>query len=148
MIRPAVIDDLQALLKLAERMHEESPRFSRVPPSRTRMSQTLIRLMSDTYGFAWVAEDDGEPVGMMLGLAAPHWGCEALAACDLLLYVLPEHRGGRTAPALVERFRDWTREIGCHLVTVGVTAGINNEGAARLYERQGFTRCGVLLEVS
>lgn len=147
MIREATHDDLPSLLALGARMHAESPRFSRLTFSGARLRQTLAALIDSPQGFLWVGVFDDMVVGGMAGIAAPHWASDDLVASDLALFIHPDFRGGMLPVRLVNRYLWWARtEVKATLRQLGITTGVHTETTARLYERMGLTRCGVLLE--
>lgn len=147
MIRAATLDDLPQLLRLGAAMHAESPRFSRLHFSAVRLEATLRALMDSPRGFVMVASaDSGWLVGGMVAVAAPHWASDDLIATDLALFIAPAARGGLLPARLLSRYVQWARQLGAQIIQAGVTTGIEPETTARLYERMGLTRCGVILE--
>lgn len=147
MIRKATLDDLPTLLALGASMHAESPRFSRLAFSASRLEETLRALILLPRGFVLVAELDGELIGGMAAMCMPHWASADLLATDLALFVAPEHRGGLTAARLVRRYVGWAMGEGAKLIQLGVTTGVATEETARMFEAIGLRRCGVILEV-
>lgn len=146
MIREATYLDLSALLDIGERMHDESPHFSRIAFDRATLTRTLLTLMDSPNGFVWVAEQGGRIIGVMVAVAVQHWCSTDLVASEMALFVEREHRGGFTAARLVKGFTAWAAVMGCKLTTVGVSTGVNVEQTARLYERLGLKRFGIILE--
>lgn len=146
MIRPANPFDLPALLDLGERMHAESPRFSRLAFSRARLHDTLRGLLDSPAGFLWVAEMNGQVIGGMAGIIGPHWASEDLVATDLALFIDEKQRGGMSTARLITEYKRWAHQRGARIVQVGVTTGVQTEQTARLYERLGLARCGLILE--
>lgn len=148
MIRAATLDDLPQLLRLGAAMHAESPRFSRLRFSATRLEATLRALIGVPHGFVMVAtaERDGWLVGGMVAVVAPHWASDDLIATDLALFIAPAARGGLLPARLLTRYVQWAHHLGAQIIQAGVTTGIEPETTARLYERMGLTRCGVILE--
>ncbi|WP_439606866.1 GNAT family N-acetyltransferase [Hydrogenophaga sp.] len=145
MIRPANPFDLPALLDLGERMHAESPRFSRLTFSSARLHNTLRSLLDNPAGFLWVAEQ-GVVIGGMAGIIGPHWASDDLVATDLALFIDEKQRGGMSTARLVTEYKRWAHQRGARIVQVGVTTGVQTEQTARLYERLGLARCGLILE--
>lgn len=146
MIRNATVDDVPALVDLGRLMHAESPRFSRMTFSATRLAQTLRGLIAADQ-FVMVAADGGGPlVGGMVAMVMPHWASDDLMATDLALFVAPGARGALLPARLLSRYISWARERGAVLIQAGLTTGVETETTARLYERMGLVRCGVIME--
>lgn len=85
----------------------------------------------------WLAERDGEPVGLVAGYATSDGGdVRHLVA----MWVEPASRGSRAATLLVEAVRAWAAADGGRVVSLWVADG--NDRARRFYERLGFTGTG------
>lgn len=147
MIRAATAQDIPALVALGARMHAESPRFRRLKFSPEKLTQTLNAVMVNPLGLLWVAEVDGEVVGVAMGIAFEHWCSTDLVATDMAIFVDEQHRGGILAARLVRRFITWMDDTGAVLKTAGVSTGVHADQTALLYERLGMRRFGVLLEL-
>lgn len=143
MIRDATADDIPALLDLGQQMHAESPAFSGTAFVPAKLEYLAGSLLQMPGGILLVAELSGRPVGFMAGLVSEHWITDARQAADLALYVAPEARGGMTAVRLVRAFEQRAQAWGATELVPGVSAGIDNELAVKLYERLGYTRRGI-----
>jgi len=150
MIRDATLDDLPALLQLGERMHGESPHFSRGTFSAARLEATLRHVLSDARNLLAMAIVDGQLAGVAVGIVVPHWCSTDVVATDLAIYVYPEHRGSMLGAFLVKHFKRWgmaAKASGTvNSVQAGVTTGIHTEQTARLYAALGARQFGVLME--
>jgi GNAT superfamily N-acetyltransferase len=150
MIRDATTDDLPALLALGERMHAESPHFSRGTFNAERLEGTLRHVLSDSRNLLAMAISGGELAGVAVGIVVPHWCSTDVIATDLAIYVETEHRGSMLGASLVKHFKRWglaAKAAGSvSSVQAGVTTGIHTEQTARLYEAMGARRFGVLME--
>ena len=145
MIRQMTEQDIPDVIELGRRMHSESTNLQslRFSPQRT----AWIALSAIQSGFAMVAEKGGQIVGMMAGCVVMPFFSEDIISCDYALYVLPEFRTGMTAIRLADEYVAWSRCKGVKLVTVGVTAGIDNAAAIAFYEALGFRQSGSQLMI-
>lgn len=146
MIRAATFDDVPALLALGERMHAESPRFSRLAFCRDKLARTLGGVLGNPLGLLQVLDVDGQVRGVVMAVAFEHWCSTDLVATELALFVDEDQRGSISAARLIKAYRRWAAETGAVHIAAGVSTGIRTEQTARLYEAAGFTRFGVLLE--
>lgn len=90
-----------------------------------------------TQGIYWVAKDDGEPVGYAAG---------RLRAEGVLLgpiYVLPEHRRGGVALALLREVERWAQ--GTRVPVVEVSVAADNPAGIRFLESAGYETRRVLM---
>ena len=145
-IRTATQDDLPRLLELGQQLHEESPRWSRIPFSRARAAQTLTNMMLSADGVIFVAEKGGRVVGGIAGLIQDHWACDARVAHEASFFMDPEHRGSFAACRLICSLVAWARVRNAAWLYVGTSTGVDPETTARLYERLGAVRCAIGLE--
>ena len=138
-IRPATRDDFPALLEMARAMHAESPRYRGIPLSEEKLGHLILQLHGHPLtGALFVADLGGVIIGTMWGYLAEYFFSEERMATDVLLYVSPEHRRGRTARRLAEAFEQWGAERGALNIQPGVSTCVNNTGCARFYERMGY----------
>lgn len=145
MIRAATLDDIPALVALGRVMHAESPVYSRLRFDADILAANIAAVIGSPRGFAQVCEIDGGLAGGLLAAAVPHWCSPDLVACDLALFVHPEHRGGMTAPRLVERYREWGTGIGAVIIQLGIMTGVQPERTQAMCERLGWQRQGVVV---
>lgn len=109
-----------------EALHEESVWRQRATGS-----------LGDLVGACFVAERDGEPVGM----AVTRVEADDLSVAGLYaMWVAPDERGKAIGHRLIERVCDWASEQGLAGIELSVTEG--NGPALRLYERAGFVPTG------
>lgn len=145
-MREATYFDIPALLALGERMHGESPHFSRITFSAAKLRETLAAVMGTPDGFLWIVEKDGQIAGVMVAIALQHWCSTDMVATELALFVEREHRGSLVGARLIKKYRAWAAEKGCKQVTAGVSTGVDVDKTTALYERLGFKQFGTQLE--
>jgi RimJ/RimL family protein N-acetyltransferase len=146
-IRVAQLDDLPRILELGEQLHHESPRWSRLSFSKDRAETFLRMLLTDPRGVVFVAELDGVVVGGIAGFAEPHWASDDVVAQEVSFFMAPEARGSMAATRLICALRAWGGIRGAKFLQAGTSTGLDPERTAGLYERLGFTRCAIGLEV-
>ncbi len=133
--------DIDEVMELAAVMYRESVNYRRLAFSPERVREMAGMVIKS--GFAMVAVRDGRIIGVMGGSLVQPAFSHDLMACDFLLYVLPQYRGGTAAIRLVNAYVQWAHEGGAKLITVGVTAGIDNDAAITFYKAMGFHAMGV-----
>ena len=147
MIRKINKDDILKVIALCRMMHEESTNYKHMLFSPERVLEVI--LMTVENGYISVIEQGDELIGIMAGCLVQPAFSRDFMACDYMLYVKPEYRGGMTAFRLVRDYIKWAKERGAKIITVGVTAGIDNSFAIKFYEALGFkqTGCHMMMEV-
>jgi len=147
MIRVAEISDLPRILDLGELLHQESPRWRRLSFSRPRAEAQMRMCIEDPRGVIFLAERDGEVVGGIAGWADKHWASDDVVAQELTFFMTPEARGTLAPTRLICALNAWADNRGAKWLHAGTSTGLDPERTAGLYERLGFTRCAIGLEV-
>lgn len=146
MIRPATPEDIPRMVELGRAMHGESPTFCRLRFDADKLAATIASTIASPAGFAYAAEQGGEVVGGMLAVITPHYFSPDLVACDLALFMAPEHRGGMAAVRLINAYTKWAEYHGAALVQIGVMTGVNVDKTETLLHRLGWHRSGLVME--
>lgn len=146
MIRPAISADIPRMVDLGRAMHGESPVFCRLRFDAEKLAATIANTISSPAGFAYVAEQGGQVAGGMLAMVAPHYFSPDLVACDLALFMAPEHRGGMAAVRLISAYIGWAEERGAVVKQLGLMTGVNVEKTEALLHRLGWHRAGLVME--
>ncbi|AQG98588.1 hypothetical protein A9R05_06880 [Burkholderia sp. KK1] len=148
MIRNATQEDVPVLVDLGRHMTAESPRYKRLTYAPAKLERLFRTLVDSPDGFVMIAEQDGVPIGGMVGMVVDHWMAEERMASDLCLYVLPEYRGGMTAVRFVRRYIEFAQARGAADISLGVSTGSAQiEKLARFFEMLGLQKAGYLFEV-
>ena len=147
-IRVATLADLPRILALGELLHMESPRWSRLSFNRAKAAHFIAHLIMEPEGVVFVAEQDGLVVGGIAGITSPHWSSDDLVAQEVSFFMAPEARGSMAGVRLVGALRAWGGMRGAKWLQAGTSTGVDPERTAGLYERLGFSRCAIGLEVT
>lgn len=132
------------MVELGRRMHDESPRYSRLEYSHEKVGRVCEHLITLEGGFAWVGERNGIIVGTMIGTCEEHWMSSDKVASELALFVESSARGAMLASRLITAFVNWAEINGASVTFAGASTGIEPERTAQFYERFGFSRSGVI----
>lgn len=142
-IRPYQPEDLPDCIELGRAMHSESS-FASHPFVPAKIRQLSDQCLNNPNYVCFVAKREDALIGLMVGLKCEHYFSDHSYAADLALYVLPPYRGSTAAVRLVSQFIHWATQVGCQEIRCGVTAGINDAMADKLYKRFGFEFAGSL----
>ena len=125
-----------------QRFMQESPVYSQYPCDPEYVQDQLSTMLSSGRGIA-LMDDAENPHGIMLGVVTQPWFSPLPIASEMILYVEPAFRGTSLAPRLVNTFCTDAADKGAEWVLAGSSAGINDAGVLRLYERLGFEPFGL-----
>lgn len=130
-VRPAVVDDVDALVELGAEYCEADGHDFDEPTVRAGF-EPLLR--DDRFGIVWVAEIDREVVGY--GVVTWGWSIE-VGGLDVVLDELYTRTKGRgVGTALVRALEVECRSRG--VKRIFLETELPNTAARRLYEREGF----------
>lgn len=95
---------------------------------------------SEIDTLALVCYLNGEAIACMGAMLCPQLTSQAVLASELLLYVMPEHRGSRAAYMMVKAFEAWAGPLE---LRAGSALGVDDTKAINFYERLGYEQIGV-----
>lgn len=137
-------EDLREIIAMGSEMHATSS-FSALTFDPRHFGMFVIDLIVGPQHVVYLAEVDGQVAGAVLASAVPSMIGPDLVASEHALYVRPEHRRSGAAPALIEAYVAWARQLGVKRVNVGNSAGMDDSRYVRLMQGHGFERAGSLL---
>lgn len=132
-IRPACIDDLEALARLVIGFRNHLERTS---PSDLRFRDNIARLLQSEDAQFFIAAAEGVPLGYVLLRFRHSMWADGLEATLEDLFVDPEHRSHGTGAQLVGQALAHARQRGC--VTACLDTNEHNAASNRIYARLGF----------
>jgi len=147
-VLPAGLDRLDDLVGFWELLHRHQGsvcasvaglELLSEPESAVIVREMYADWLSGPDSFAFLAEEDGRPVGYVIGFYdAPHfmWATGRVGHVDSF-YVLPEMRGRGVGRLLMDAAYQAMRQAGAQTVALEMVA--DNDVARRFYEREGFT---------
>ena len=143
-IRQSKPSDVEELVELGARMHEESA-YAHLPYDAGKVRRLIASSAeeSDTQ-LVLVAEAEGQVIGMLSGYLTDYFFCDETVACDMALFVEKGHRRGGAAVRLIRGFQDWARRRGAREVYLAVSTGVDIDVTGRFYEKMGFSRVGAV----
>lgn len=147
-IRPATLADLPRILELGELLHKESPRWRRLSFNRVKAGEMIAALIDSADGAVFVAERDGVVLGGIAGMVQAHWSSDDLLGNEVSFFMAPDARGSMVACRLICALVAWGEIKGAKWMHAGTSTGLDPERTAGLYERLGFSRCAIGLEVT
>ena len=141
MIREATVEDLDFMVASGSLMAKEG-HYSIYGFNADKTRAVIEHMINAENGFVVVSESDGVLKGWMLASCSEQWFSNDKVAYDLVLYFLPEYRGGSDAFRMVKAYREWAEGQGATEIRIGTTTGVNEDRTARLYEKAGFESFG------
>lgn len=133
MIRLATEQDIPRLVEMGSRSLREGAYADMLKDNQTQTS-ALAEAVIKQAGKVLVAEENGQIVGLLALIIAPHFYSAEPTATELMWYCEPEFRHSFTAVALMRAAEKIAREAGC--ISMVLTAPTKEVGKA--YQSLGY----------
>lgn len=137
MIRAATYDDLPRVLEMGRRFFDTAgwPEVAEWDDASTEA--TLRFLIDQPTGGLFLAEVDGQVVGMTGGLVTPfYFNLAHLTGQELFWWVEPEHRG--IGSGLFDALEAWAADAGAQTFTMIAVDRLKPDVMARIYRARGY----------
>ena len=139
-IREGTEDDIEPCIQLGSAMHQESE-YANLIFDNDICRDYGRRLIESNNACFFVAEEDGEIIGLVTGRVAQYmFGPEALSK-EELLFVCPDKRKSSTGYRLMKTWLVWSREMGVSEAVFGSTAK-HRDGFDAVTRRLGMLPVG------
>jgi GNAT superfamily N-acetyltransferase len=138
-VRKATETDLPKYIVLAESFHMASPMHGVIGFDAAGYSQFyLSSLQNDSVGI-WLAEIDGEIVGICGALVYPmYFNPSALVVQELWWWLTPASRGSGAGGKMFKQIEQWTKEKEASALFMIALEDNRAKKMANLYIRAGF----------
>ena len=146
-VREATIDDLPVLLDFEQNIIESERPYDVYIKENDVTYYDLPQLLSDSESIVVVMESSGGIVGCGYAQIKDSKPCLTHDKhCYLgFIYLEPEYRGKALGKHILESLKAWGLNKGMKHFQLGVYS--DNEGAIRAYEKAGFGKVSVLMEM-
>lgn len=146
-IREATIQDVENIEPMLHEMHSTTS-YSSTHYDKYKVLHSLFKFIEAEQVCVFVAESEGELVGLFMGIVDAHWWGDTLTSSDLLLYVPPEHRKKGFAGPLINKYIQWSLNLGVpsESISLGITTDVDVERTSKFYESVGFRKSGVIFD--
>ena len=147
-IRPPVLEDY-AQISTMGRWFQENSDYQNCGWSERKVAHIILSSTDESSPyFMRVAEENGELIGMFLGLVTEYFFSEEQIAMEQVVFFYPEKRKGvsRSLVKMFGEFEDWAKKQSAREICLGVTSGIAGDGYEKLIERVGYRRAGSIFK--
>ena len=139
MIRPAILDDVPALVDMGRRFHGASGYETFIPLVEGDLARSLRRIIRSSDARIVVYEAGGVIAGVAgVATVRSFFNKDVLIGVEQFVFLDNEHRGRRVADDLITRLEDEARDIGCKTMTL---IGLENclpDIVHDIYVRHGY----------
>ena len=138
-VRKATADDLAKYTVLAETFHAASPMHGSIEFDAEGYAQFFLSsLQNDSVGI-WLAEIDGEIVGICGAVAYPlYFNPAALVVQELWWWLTPSSRGSGAGGQMFKQIEEWAKEKNAAALFMIALEDKRAKKMENLYIRAGF----------
>lgn len=137
-IRDANHGDILDITIAAKLFSKETnhPALNTINPNK--VASALQQLIDSDLGFVKVVCFNDEIVGALAGAVTELPINDLVVSQELMLWLEPNHRNGKTAPKLIDAYVDWATRQGCDFARLSALDVVLDGKAGILFKRKGF----------
>lgn len=137
--RPANPADLPEYYRLAREFVASLPITPIVGVNDEGIINFLARALDNDDVFVWLAEQNGEVIGICGAMVYPlYFNPEHTVVQELWWWLTPKARGGVAAKKLFRALEDWAAKKGASALFMIALDSQNGERVSQFYTRSGF----------
>ncbi len=137
-IRDATQDDVLDTVLSVKQFCKEIPHPAWSKVNTNKVSELVTNLIHSENGFVRIVVHNEEVVGALIAIVSDMPINDMVFAQELMFWIDPEHRVGRTALKLVDDYVLWSENKGCNFIRLSELDNILNSKAGLLFSRKGF----------
>lgn len=138
-VRIARASDLPDYFRLAREFVAVLPTTSIVGVDDEALSDFLSRAIDNPHIGVWLAERDGNIIGICGALAYPlYFNPQHTVVQELWWWLTPAARGGSTAKKLMRTIEEWAAEQSASALFMIALDNQNGDRVSQFYTRSGF----------
>jgi GNAT superfamily N-acetyltransferase len=137
-------EEILQMVTLGYLVHAESDRYKHITLDGEKVYNYIHFLIKQPNAVLLIAKKEDVIVGGYIGFVQEHWMSTDLFLNDVLFYVHPDHRTGRTAYRLMEAVMKHPITSVIKDVVFAPASGELAKAAGRFYEHFGFKQVGTV----
>lgn len=138
-IRNAEHKDVLDIVLSVKQFCKEVPHAAWGKFDANKVQELVSTLIQTEAGFVQVVTHDEEIVGAMIACVTPLPINSFAFAQELMFWLDPSHRNGKTAPKLIDSYVAWAEQVGCDFIRLSTLDHLLDSRAGVLFKRKGFT---------
>lgn len=137
-IRDATEQDVLEVVIAVKQFCREIPHPAWKSFEANKVSELLTNLIRHELGLVKIVEHEEGIVGALIGVISSLPINNLTFAQELMFWIEPEHRNGKTGPKLIDQYVVWSKENGCEFVRLSTLDEVLGSKAGILFRRKGF----------
>ena len=137
-IRDATQEDVLDTVLAVKQFCKEIPHPAWKKFNTNKVNSLVSQLIEIEQGFVKIVTHDDEVVGALIAVMSDIPINDLIFAQELMFWIDPEHRTGRTAIKLVDEYIEWSTKSGCNFIRLSELDSVLGGRAGVLFKRKGF----------
>ena len=138
-IRNATQEDVLDTVLAVKQFCKEIPHPAWSKFNTNKVNNLVSQLIEIDQGFVKiVVSEDDEVVGALIAVVSDIAINDLSFAQELMFWIDPDHRSGRTALSLVDEYVKWATDKGCNFIRLSELDNVLGGRAGILFKRKGF----------
>lgn len=130
--------DIDDVCRLLERFIAEG-----IHTTRQVRVENVAKVLANPKVLTVVAYRNGDAVGILMAVEWEHPLFTGRPVSDMLVYVLPEHRGSTLAVRMIKMMERWAEELGAEGIMLGQSTRVGDmRRVMKFYEKLGYEPTG------
>lgn len=148
-IRNANQNDVLDIVLSVKSFCKEIPHPAWSKFNSNKVKDLVTALIDNPGGFVNVVEADGEIVGALIAFMSELPINDFIFAQELMFWLDPKHRNGKSASQLINNYVDWSKANKCNFIRLSALDNVLEGKAGLLFKRKGFkpTETAYVMEV-
>ena len=137
-LRDAIETDVLDIVLAVKQFCKEVPHPAWGRFDSNKVKDLVSSLIEIEAGFVKIVTIDEEVVGALIATATPVPINSFIFAQELMFWLDPDHRNGKTSSKLIDAYVEWSKAVGCDFVRLSTLDELLGSRVGVLFKRKGF----------
>ena len=137
-LRDAIETDVLDIVLAVKQFCKEVPHPAWGRFDSNKVKDLVSSLIDSEAGFVRIVTIDEEVVGALIATATPVPINSFIFAQELMFWLDPDHRNGKTSPKLIDAYVEWSKAVGCDFVRLSTLDELLDSRVGVIFKRKGF----------
>lgn len=137
-LRDAIETDVLDIVLAVKQFCKEVPHPAWGRFDSNKVKDLVSGLIDSEAGFVKIVTIDEEVVGALIATATPVPINSFIFAQELMFWLDPDHRNGKTSPKLIDAYVEWSKAVGCDFVRLSTLDELLDSRVGIIFKRKGF----------
>ena len=137
-IRDATQEDVLDIVLAVKQFCKEIPHPAWSKINTNKINEIVTSLIDHESGFVKLIDFDGEIVGALIAMVSELPINDFKYAQEIMFWIAPEHRNGKTSIKLINEYTLWSEQVGCDFARLSELDNLLSSRAGVLFKRKGY----------